>query len=171
MAEPLKELLGLFTGYLEVYKERDMEIKKITVDELFTNSNSEYVFSMYSAESKGYMLPEGNPCKEQYYIMEEAGSLDVLAVMDENKIVGIALILTYTLPHYSTLASTTESLFVLKEYRKYGTGKKLIKAAEEVAKNRGSNLLFISSPINGRLRNASKILGYKETNVILTKEL
>ena len=85
---------------------------------------------------------------------------------------GFITSVTYRLPKYSTLGTTTEYFFVLKEYRTGGTGLKLLKRIEEKAKQRNATSFFLSAPLNGSLdRIAERALGLTKSHAIYSKEL
>lgn len=148
-----------------------MNIIQIIIDDIYNASNREDLFTMYSNESKGKGLPNVNPDWDMYKTLESLGMLDTIGVYKDKLLVGFATVITNKMPHYSTYASTVESIFVLKEYRKYGAGKKLIEKVEEVVKKKGAKQLFLSAPYHGVLNRVAGSFGFNKTNVVYTRHL
>jgi GNAT superfamily N-acetyltransferase len=73
------------------------------------------------------------------------------------------------MPHYSVRIAVGESFFVSAEHRKTGAGLKLLKAAEDYAKEINSSGLLISAPLGGNLAEILPHVGYVETNRVFFK--
>lgn len=147
------------------------EIRRVTVEEFLSNDNLDYIFGMYAKESKGVLVPQVKPDFNLYLSLENVGMLDVIAAYKGTVLVGFMVLITNTLPHYSEKATTVESQFVLKENRKYGTGKKLLDYAVQVAKDNGATVMFMSAPIGGVLNRVAESFGFTSTNIVYTRKI
>lgn len=125
----------------------------------------------YALESKSNKVPTINPDIAMYDMLESKGMLECIGVYDNEILVGFITILITTMPHYATVAGTVESFYVSPEYRKFGTGKKLLCFAENAVKARGGTTLFMSAPIGSRLEVAAKFFGFSETHKSYIKDL
>lgn len=141
--------------------------------DLLNDTNRALLIKSYSDESKCSAVPEYNPNFDMYYGMEDSGVLDTLAAYNEDNIlIGFAVSITYLLPKYTTLATSIEFLFVLKEYRAGGTGLNLIKEIERLGVERGAESFFVSAPTDGSLdKIAERSLGLTKTHTIYSKRL
>ena len=149
-----------------------MICKKIRVEEILNANNAKYLFDEYAKESKsGTVSTVVKPDIEGYKQLEELGVLDCVGAFDDEKLVGFVVSITSNMYHYSTFCTVIESQFVLKEYRKEGTWKKLLDLAEEQAKKRGSTNLFMTAPVGGRLDKIAKFYGFKPTSVFYGKDI
>ncbi|MGL4680419.1 MAG: GNAT family N-acetyltransferase [Plesiomonas shigelloides] len=144
-----------------------MEYRPCTIDEVFASG----LFDAYAAESAIKTLPAPNPQQMIYEAMTGSGVMACFGAFDGHKMVGLLLLLTVTNPHYNKIMSTTESLYVAEEYRRTGAGLKLMKMAEQWAKNAGSAGIFISAPVGGKLAQVMKTgkLGYVPSNEVFFK--
>ena len=146
-------------------------IKKCTVAELEGAPN----FADLLAEYAGELVVEGAPKfsakMEMYYMLEKSSALQVIAAYVDDTVVGFVTVLLSVFPHCGVLMSATESLFVAKEHRKTGAGLKLIKTAENYARQKGAPCLFISAPFGGNLAEVLPHIGYVETNRVFFRNL
>lgn len=147
------------------------EVRKTTVAEVASAPNLAYLFADYAAEAKNKDLPDHRPNIAAYAGMERAGILHVFAAYHGEDLVGFLTLLVTEFPHYGTPMATTESFFVSGDYRKGGTGQKLLDSAEAYAKLIGASAMFVSAPVGGRLADALPIMGYRETNRIFFRSL
>lgn len=146
-------------------------IQKIKVETILESENSDDLFRDYFAEGSRGLLPEVNVYKPVFYSLEQAGLLDCFGVFKDSKLVGFIIASTSVLPHYSCLGTTIMSIYIDKEYRKFGTAKELITRVKHNAVNRGSKLLMLSSPIDSKFGNFANTLGFKKTNEFYGKAL
>lgn len=146
-------------------------IQKIKVETILESENSEDLFKKYFAEGSRGLLPEVKVCKPVFYSLEQAGLLDCFGVFKDSKLVGFIIASTSVLPHYSCLGTTIMSIYIDKEYRKFGTAKELITRVKYQAVNRGAKLLMLSSPIDSKFGNFAATLGFKKTNEFYGKAL
>lgn len=144
-----------------------VEIRRTTVDEI----NASGLTVEYAAEPSIKELPSGMVQIEQYKMLEESGLIYPIGAYLRNLLIGFVGVLTPVMPHYGVKVAYTESFFVSKEYRKSGAGLKLLRAAEEYARETGCVGLLVSSPFNGDLAQVLPRVGYSETNVMFYKHV
>lgn len=123
----------------------------------------------YAAESANSSLGAYNPNRHAYLAMEQAGILYALCAWEDGKLIGFLVMLATVVPHYSRLAATSESFYVLPEKRSTGAGRELMKEAEKLAGELGCVGLFISAPVDSRLDLVLPRAGYKPTNNVYFK--
>ena len=143
-------------------------IVKVPIQELLENNKE--LLKRYFIEGHN-LVTAYNINKEAYYAMENANLLDTLVVIEDAKIVGFVVATTTINPNYGDLQSTIMAIFVDKEYRKYGTAKKLIANMEDTVQAKGSKLLTISSPKDSHFNSYLSTLGYKHINNFYGKVL
>jgi GNAT superfamily N-acetyltransferase len=145
-----------------------IKIKHIGAKELLAQK---HLFDAYAKESKNDLVPEHHPSDELYLAMEKENKIKVFGAYDGKELIGFLSVVYTPMPHYNTLSGQVESFFVLKEHRKFGTGQRLLKAAEKQAKLMGCTNLFFSAPVGGDLSKAAKLFGYTNTSLVFMKEL
>ena len=143
-------------------------IVRVPIQELLENNDE--LLKKYFIEGHN-LVTSYNINKEAYYNMEKANLLDTLVVIKDAKIVGFVVATTTINPNYGDLQSTIMAIFVDKEYRKYGTAKKLIANMEDTVQAKGSKLLTISSPKDSHFNSYLSALGYKHINNFYGKVL
>jgi len=148
-----------------------MQVIIVPVEKVLEAVNADYLFTSYASESKTDLTPEMCVNKAIYYNLEKAGILDTIAVYSDDILVGFAMFTTSISPHYNNLGTQIMSIFILKEHRKYGAGKKLFQKIEDVARAKGSTIIIVSSPVGGRLGKFVPLIGYKESNILYGKPL
>ena len=143
-------------------------IVQVPIKELLENNDE--LLEKYFIEGHS-LVTSYNINKDTYYAMENANLLDTLVATNGSNIVGFILATTTINPNYGDLQSTIMAIFVDKEYRKYGTAKKLIANIESIVQAKGSKLLTISSPLNSHFNTYLSTLGYKHINNFYGKVL
>lgn len=141
-----------------------VSVKQSTVDNLLAESNFSDLLDKYADELVLDGLPHPHAKIEMYKQLEALGKIHFFAAYLDNLLIGIINVLMTEHPHYGVSIATTESYFVLIEYRKTGAGNLLRREAEIDAKKSGSPGLFISAPSGSNLAlalEASK--DYRET--------
>ena len=146
-------------------------IKKCSISELEAAPNFSELLAEYAKELVVDGAPKFNAKMEMYHNLEKVGALQLISAYVNDILIGFVTVLTSIFPHCGVLMATTESLFVLKQHRKTGAGLKLIRAAEDHAKERGSPCLFISAPFGGILADVLPHVGYRETNRVFFRSL
>ncbi len=145
-----------------------MTIVETTVDIIFENS---HLFESYYNEGKVATVPDMNPSKDTYLQLEATGMLRSIGVFDGDKMVGFSVFYIAIMPHYSKLATTIESIYIDREYRKYGTGRKLVDKITEISKEAGSVNMFMSAPIDSSLDRVASSFGFVASNTIYIKSI
>lgn len=138
---------------------------------ILDSPNSNELFEVYFSEGSRGLLPKHNVNKEIFYKMEQAGLTDCFGVFDKKKLVGFVISSTTVMPHYNCLGTTIMSIFISKQYRKFGTARTLIKLVEARAKAKGSEAVMLSSPIDSKFGQFSTSLGYRKLNEFYGKAL
>ena len=146
-------------------------IKKVNVITLLDYEQAELLFDLYAAESRSDTVPMHKPDRLMYTTLEDQGMLDCIVVYKDDAIVGFTVILTTKLPHYSALSTTVESIFVLKDHRPRGTGLKLLQFAQDLARERGSRMFFMSAPIDSKLNTTLSRSGMKAISTVYSKDI
>jgi GNAT superfamily N-acetyltransferase len=147
------------------------EVRKVTVAEVAFAPNLPALLDAYAAEAKNKDLPPHRPNMAAYEQMERIGLLHAFGAYNGDDLVGLLTMLVTVIPHYDARMATVESFYVADDYRKGGTGQRLLDAAEAYAKLEGVLSFFVSAPIGGRLAQALPMLGYRETNRVFFRSL
>lgn len=147
-----------------------MRINLIKVKELFIDANN-WLFKEYEEECGYSHTPEFNPSIELYERMEAQGSLVIIGVFIQAKLVGFAILLTHPLPHYSIQATSIDAIFISKGYRKYNAGKNLFNLIENYASSISSKQLVCSAPLGGSFDKVAKSFGLIPTSRVYGKAL
>lgn len=134
---------------------------------------SQALIAEYAAECSIPAIGEINPQGEVYDAIEKAGVLRAFMVFEDVfDRIGFAIVLTPILPHYGARVATLESLFVARDKRKGGAGRKLMEAVERYAKDAACVGILYSSPAGSQLEKllaASK--EYQRTNAVFFRRL
>lgn len=146
-------------------------IRKISFDEITAYPEFTKLAQDYADESKIEEMPTHNLNYDAYRKLEQIGMYHCYGAFVDDNLVGLVTVLVTTVPHYSVLIASTESLFVDDKHRRGGTGLKLLKAAEECAKENGAINLFVSAPMGGRLVQVMPRIGYRECQRIFCRRL
>ncbi len=86
---------------------------------------------------------------DSYRELERLGLLRVLSAMHEGRQIGFLTLLAPVLPHYGVVVAVSESFFVARAHRGTGAGLKLLRLAEDLAREAGSPGLLVSAPSKG----------------------
>ncbi len=151
--------------------DRIVSVRKVTFDDLASCGNFPDLVREYEAESKAIGLPPVDDKWAQYRAIEPSGFFHLYAAFLGQHLIGFMAFLLPVIPHYGVTIAVAESFFVGQRFRKGGAGLKLLRAAEEHARQAGSPALMASAPIGGRLAEVLPRLGYRETNRVFLKEL
>jgi GNAT superfamily N-acetyltransferase len=148
-----------------------MEIIDINVSHIKDDPEAVALLAAYSEESRNKDLPSHDPDWAMYERMEQSGMMKLFGAFADGKIVGFIVVLMAPMPHYSTRIGTVESFYVHPDYRSFGTGKKILKVAEDYVRAQGSPVLYVTAPKGGRLDQAMNQFGYRPTNTIYCRRL
>ena len=126
----------------------------------------------YAAESALAGLPPPDAKMPLYSQLEQMGRLHAFSAVVGNELVGFISLLVSPLPHYDGIpVAIGESFFVAAEHRKSGAGLRLLRAAEEKARELGCPGILISTPAGSRLFEILPHCGYTESHVVYFKGL
>ena len=137
-----------------------IEIRQCPIAEILS---AEKLLAEYAKELAIDGLPYPKAKTDLYAKMEELKILYPIAAYLDGVLVGFVNVLMSDNPHYNVRIASTESFFVSSEHRKSGAGLRLLRAAENCAKELGSSVLFISAPIKGSLVHVLPEVGYTDT--------
>jgi GNAT superfamily N-acetyltransferase len=150
---------------------RRMKIGKSSIAALEAAPNMPDLLAEYASEAAIDGLPPPYPKWEAYRTLETAGLLHVLSATVGDELAGFITVLAAPLPRYSAPVATSESFFVARAHRKTGAGLKLLRAAEDKARDLGSSGLLVSAPSGGTLAQVLPRVGYAETNRVFFKQV
>jgi GNAT superfamily N-acetyltransferase len=112
------------------------------------------------------------PDVEKYRALEDQGKLITIALYDGETIVGYSVTMLTGHLHYSDLSlAYNDVLYVHPQYRKGSWGVKLIKMTEQVAKERGMQLILFHGKEHTLFSNLMPRLGYQVQDIVFSKEL
>ena len=140
-----------------------ISIRACSVAEIESASSFKDLLAEYAGESAIEGLPPPSARMPFYYALEKTGAFSVYGAFEEEDLIGFITVLTSVLPHYSTTVAVTESFFVASQHRDTGAGLKLLREAEDYAKERGSPGLLVAAPAGGSLAMVLPGIGYVET--------
>lgn len=146
-------------------------VKKVSLHQILEATNSNELFENYFKAGSEGLLPNQNVCKEVFYSMDKAGLIDCFGVFNNSILVGFIIASTTVMPHYSLLGTTVISIYIEKEFRRFGTAKELIKCVELEAIKRKSSAVIVSTPASSKFGLFTSKLGYKKVNEIYGKAL
>jgi GNAT superfamily N-acetyltransferase len=146
-------------------------VQSSTVAEVLASPRFPELAAEYAKESAIEGMPPPAAKMETYRHLERVGMLHVISATSDGHLVGFITVLAAPLPHYGMAVAVSESFFVGKEYRKTGAGLKLLRAAEDKARELGSPGLLVSAPFAGDLFHVLPRVGYAETNRVFFKRV
>ena len=146
-------------------------VRPASIDELKLEPNFKKLTDEYAAESKIAEMPAYNLDINCYQQLEAAGMYKAFGAYVDGELVGFIAVLVTMVPHYSVKISSTESFFVSAAYRKGGTGLKLLRTAEQCAKEQGAVILYCNAPAGGRLAQALPAFGFRESHRVFCRSL
>ena len=141
-----------------------ISIKPCSVADIESAPNVADLLAEYAEESALDALGGANPQWETYRQMEAVGVARVLGAFQREKLVGFLVLLVSIVPHFGKPLASTESFFVAQSARKTGAGLKLLREAENIARDTGAVGFFVSAPMGSRLAKVLPGVGYRETN-------
>lgn len=152
-----------------------LEITPCTVTALIDDPRFPALRREYADECAIAGLPDPEEKREMYQAMESTGAVQAFGAFVDGDLAGFVVVLAPLLPHYGRVIAVTESLFVASAHRKSGAGLRLLRRAEQHARDIGSPGLLVSAPIGeqsgGRLATLLPRIGYSETNRVFLKRM
>lgn len=134
-------------------------IREGTFSELFTDPAFELMAAAYASESGTAEYGQADVAKDAYYTLEKYGDASLLVVESCDCIVGFAVVLHSYHMHFSKHVAILETLYIDPAFRRGALGIKLIKAAQQLAKRKGFDLMTASAPVGSRLNKLYERMG------------
>lgn len=146
-------------------------IRQCTVEEIQNAPNIDALMDEYAAESHVAELPAPNVQWGHYKAMEDMGTWQVFGAFIDATLIGFISVVSNKLPHHGATVAITESFFVAREHRKTGVGLKLLRSAEQNARNVGSPCLLVNAPHGSSLDSVMPRIGYRHTSTVYCRSL
>jgi len=146
-------------------------IEQVTFAEIEADPAFAGLLVEYAAESGNRGLPEPKIEPETYRRLDAAGVLTIFAARVDGRLVGFIFILVSVNPHYSVPLGTSESFFVAKAHRMTGLPLRLLRAAEDLAREKGAKGIYVNTPFGSSLCETLPRLEYVETNRVFFRSL
>ena len=112
-----------------------------------------------------------NPQWGQYHQLEDSGMLHCFGVWDDETLVGMCFVLISSVPHFGVPFASLETFFVAKSHRAGGTGLRLLRAAEDLARDHGLRHVMATAPAESALSVVLPRRGYRESNRVYLRVL
>lgn len=141
-----------------------IHIKPTSIAQIQAASNIDALLDAYAQESALSVMPEPMPDWDSYAAREKSGGIIAHGAYVDDTLVGFMVIMMCYAAQYSAWIGNTMALFVMPEYRKFGTGKKLVDSMAEAAFTHNMVALALGAPSNSRLAKAAELMGFVETN-------
>lgn len=148
-----------------------VSVRQCTISEIQNAPNIDALTEEYVDESHSFELPTPSAQWDQYKNMESIGLLSAISAFIGNELIGFVTVIISVLPHHGKTIAVTESIFVTKAHRKSGAGLALIRAAESLAKEKGSPCLMVSAPHGGLLEKVMPRIGYRHCTSAFVRQL
>lgn len=141
-----------------------IEVKRITFEELFHTEGFKELVDEYTEETANKAI--GTPAAQfdRYRLLEEHGILYCVAVLEANKVVGVAVLLTALSQHYAFPIVAVESFYLRKAWRKGRTGLKLLKEVKKTTYELGAPGCSFMAPPDSALDHLCSLLGMTHTH-------
>ena len=128
-----------------------MEIKEISAREVYSSPEFDQIVRDYAQEGGNPDLGNAVPSLEFYDRMEKSGSLRCAAAFDGDRIVGIVFVLATVYPHFGKIVASVESIWLAKSHRAGGVGLRLIRKAQDLARDMGACGVYFGARVDSRL--------------------
>jgi GNAT superfamily N-acetyltransferase len=114
------------------------------------------------------LLPDYNT----YMAIEQQGLFHGFAAREGHRLVGYAtFVTTPDLHHRSNKIAVCDMIYVLPSHRGSFLGGKLLKFAERVLKDRGTNMMIVDTKTNHDFKSILTRIGYEATEIRYTKHI
>lgn len=110
------------------------------------------------------------PDYERYFQLEKAGMLRTIIAMKGDNIAGFAVFIVYRNLHCNLIGVSSDTFYVLPEFRKSGIGIGLFKKSIDMAKEEKANYLLSHAP-NERIGKLYKFLGFSSQETTWIKRI
>lgn len=148
-----------------------IEVRPCTVAEIFAAPNIGRLMEEYAQESAIPEVGEPNVRRDLYAQMEAAGALHAFGSWRDGELIGFLSVVVSVLPHLGRPVASTESFFVSPRNRAGAAGLRMLKVAEDKARDLGAIVLFVWAPRNGRLARLLPGKKYRETHTAFVRSL
>lgn len=123
-------------------------------------------------ENESEVAPDGpKPIVEAYAALEASGGISAFGAFDGENMVGYVVCIVARHHHYGFAFAQHDVLFVSHAYRSSGLGLRLIRRAEEDARERGARMMVWHAKPGSALERIMSRRGYAVEDVMLRKEL
>lgn len=145
-------------------------VRKVSIQDTWESINWPKMLAEYIEECVFEGLPPIVLNKELYKQLERMSVLHTFGAFEGPVLIGHINMMVTPSTHYNYLMASTESFFVLKEYRSTGVGLRLLRAAENFAKECKVGGLLVSSPKGQKLASVlERKKDYIETTRVFVK--
>lgn len=148
-----------------------VEIRRTPIRDMLAQPQLVGLLQSYADECAIPALGPIAPNFEQYVAMADAGAAVLLGAFSGDELVGFAVVIVYSNPHYGRTLAVVESIFLGKAHRADNTGRNLVAAVEAEARSDGAEAVLFSAPKGGALDKVIERWGYTHTNRVFTKAL
>jgi hypothetical protein len=127
-------------------------IRPVSYAEILSDPNAADLLRQYAEECASLELGAPKPQPELYDLMERSGGFHAFGVYREEKLIGFACVMIYTLPHFGTKIAASESLFIEDSSRSTveGRGEILLDHIEDFARDESCVAFIYSAPMGSR---------------------
>lgn len=139
-------------------------IRKCSISEIENDPNADRILAEYEHECATPGVGKAVPQWDIYRAIESTGVMQAFGAFVDGHLVGFITVTVMRHPHYAELIASYESYFVLADYRGTGAGMALLRAAKELAKERGAVGLFVNSAPGSSLDRVLTGIGARHTH-------
>jgi GNAT superfamily N-acetyltransferase len=125
----------------------------------------------YAEEAGVPEMGPADPQWEQYHKLEDAGVMYCFGVWDGETLVGMCHVLITSVPHFGIPFASFETFFVTKSHRAGGAGLRLLRAAEDLARDFGLKHVMATAPVESVLATVLPRRGYREAQRVYLRVL
>lgn len=108
--------------------------------------------------------------RKTYEQLNKTNNLIYIRVKDDLRVVGFAVVEVYPHSHFDFNVSAINSIFLMEEYRRHGTGKKLLEFCFKCAKEAGAKAFYLIAPHGSKLEKVYQ-REFIQTDSLFIKEL
>ena len=126
-------------------------IRPVSYREILDAPNARELLAEYEAECALPELAPADPQPQLYEMMEKAGHYHVFGIFGEDVLIGFIGMIDWPVPHYGKHIVSTESLFVMDEYRSAGLWNQMHEFIKQYGRQHGCSALQIVAPAWSRL--------------------
>jgi len=149
------------------------EFKELTVDQITSNPAVVELFHSHWEEiALNKELMKLKPLLDKYYDIEANGMLLTIGAFADGELVGYSVNFLNQHLHYADLwVCMNDIVFIRNDLRKTGIGAGLIRVTEELAKQRGAQMMLWHVKENTALAALMPRIGYGVQDIVFSKGL